>query len=151
MAPSAPTGPRLAPKGSKSKKATSLLERAKGKELRQAKRIERSYTRERKIEVLMYLLNHRVPDVRTRRFPRRRIGQPHEGESTQQSAVHKDCGDHIWFRAPTYSEASEFWNIPTPTIQGWWDARKKLLKGTGVELPEMAGMGLSPVPNDRPL
>ncbi|KAK3298862.1 uncharacterized protein B0H64DRAFT_454502 [Chaetomium fimeti] len=129
-------------------KRKTLLERAKAKELRQAKRIERSYTRERKIEVLMYLLNHRVPDVRARRFPRRRIGQPHEGESSQQLIVQEDHGDHIWYRAPTYSEASEFWNIPTPTIQGWWDARKKLLEGTGVELPELATTGASPVLND---
>lgn len=52
--------------------------------------------------------------------------------------IRTESGQYVWYRAPTYAEASDFWNIPTPTIQGWWDSRRKLLEGTGIELPEDA-------------
>ncbi|KAK4459110.1 hypothetical protein QBC42DRAFT_143010, partial [Cladorrhinum samala] len=143
-----PTPPRrsLTQKGTERKKPgpapKPLSERLKNKPLKQVKRIERSYTRERKVEVLLYLLQHRVPDPRPRKVPRRRIGQPHEEELTQPM-VANEYGELVWYRAPTYSEASEFWKIPTPTIQGWWDAREKILEGTGFELPKVGPGGVS--------
>ncbi|KAK3996527.1 hypothetical protein QBC44DRAFT_355680 [Cladorrhinum sp. PSN332] len=146
--PPKPTPPRrsLTLKGLERKRPgpppKPLSERLKNKPLKQVKRIERSYTRERKVEVLLYLLQHRVPDPRPRKVPRRRIGQPHEEELTQPM-VTNEYGELVWYRAPTYSEASEFWKIPTPTIQGWWDAREKILEGTGFELPQVGPGGVS--------
>ncbi|CCC06224.1 unnamed protein product [Sordaria macrospora k-hell] len=108
------------------------------------RRVERSYTRERKIEVLQFLLNHRIADYRPRKAPRRRIGQPaHEQEPVPQTSTRDENGQLVWYRAPTYVEASEWWKIPIPTIQGWWDNREKILEGTGIELPK-ANPGDSP-------
>ncbi|KAK0668121.1 hypothetical protein QBC41DRAFT_394543 [Cercophora samala] len=118
-----------------------LSEKLKAKALKQIKRVERSYTRERKIEVLLYLLTHRVPDQGPRKTPRRRIGQPQEDCSTQP-VVENENGELVWYRAPTYAEASAFWKIPTPTIQGWWDSRDKLLEGTGIEVPKVGPGGV---------
>ncbi|KAK3393168.1 hypothetical protein B0H63DRAFT_516370 [Podospora didyma] len=119
-----------------------LSERLAMKAAKPVRRVERSYTRERKIEVLMFLLNHRVPDPRPRKVPRRRIGQPHEEELTQPMVATPN-GDLVWYRAPTYAEASSWWKIPTPTIQGWWDSREKLLEGTGIEIPKVGPGGLA--------
>ncbi|KAK0723974.1 hypothetical protein B0T21DRAFT_351098 [Apiosordaria backusii] len=118
-----------------------LAEKLKAKALKQIKRVERSYTRERKVEVLLYLLTHRVPDSGPRKTPRRRIGQPQEDCSTQPIVENKN-GELVWYRAPTYAEASDFWKIPTPTIQGWWDSRDKLLEGTGIEVPKVGPGGV---------
>ncbi|KAJ4290134.1 hypothetical protein N0V88_006641 [Collariella sp. IMI 366227] len=148
MAPTPPSSTRrpLTLKGLPRKKPgpvpKPLSERLKNKPPKQVRRVERSYSKERKIEVLMYLLNHRVPDARPRKVPRRRIGQPHEQE-LNQPMVQDQNGEFVWYRAPTYAEASEFWKIPTPTIQGWWDSRKKLLEGSGFDLPEVGPGGLS--------
>ncbi|KAK4154655.1 hypothetical protein C8A00DRAFT_32548 [Chaetomidium leptoderma] len=152
MAPSAPTRPRLTLKGLPRKRPgpapKPLSERLKNRPPKQVKRVERSYTRERKIEVLVYLLNHqvRVLDDRLRRVPRRRVGQPHESNELAEPVVQEENGEFVWYRAPTYAEASDFWKIPTPTIQGWWDSRKKLLEGTGIELPQVDPVGFSATP-----
>ena len=127
-----------------------LSERLKGKPMKPLRRVERSYTRERKIEVLMYLLNHRIPDNRHRRqVPRSRVGQSHEQDWTQ-SMIQNESGEYVWHRAPTYAEASQFWKIPTPTIQGWWDSRKKLFEGSGIELPENVSPDETPTPTPTP-
>ncbi|KAK0656152.1 hypothetical protein B0T16DRAFT_398713 [Cercophora newfieldiana] len=97
-------------------------------------RKERSYTRDRKIEVIMYLVKHKIKEVRSyRRVARRRIGQ-YPGDGDLEPEMGPD-GQMIWHRAPTYAEASEFWKIPTATISNWWEHREKILKGTGIELP----------------
>ncbi|KAK4127083.1 hypothetical protein N657DRAFT_687434 [Parathielavia appendiculata] len=154
MAPSAPPPPRvrLTKSGRPWKRMgpapKPLAERLKNRGLKEVKRVERSYTRERKIEVLLWLLNHRVEDVRGHR-PRRRIGDPIEMEVANPGTEEALNGVLIWNRAPTYAEASQYWKIPVPTIQGWWDARKKILDGTGVELPEVGRGGpitLTPAP-----
>ena len=86
------------------------------------RRVERSYTRERKVEVLMYLLNHRIADPNPKRVARRRIGQPHPDDlPLPQEQMIPDGrgpnGELIWYRAPTYAEASEYWKIPVPTVK----------------------------------
>ncbi|KAK4034006.1 hypothetical protein C8A01DRAFT_39524 [Parachaetomium inaequale] len=159
MAPSAPARPRLTLKGVERKRPgpapKPLSEKLRAKPLKEVRRVKRKFTRERKIEVLLYLLNHRVADTRERRCPRRRMGQPHEEELTQPIAQGEN-GNFVWYRAPTYTEASKFWKIPVPTICGWWDSREKILEGTGIELPEVGPGGLSealaatgalPIPN----
>ncbi|KAK0633462.1 hypothetical protein B0T14DRAFT_561058 [Immersiella caudata] len=97
-------------------------------------RLERSYTRERKIEVLMYLVKHNIPfDTSYRKVARKRIGQ--YNEEAEFSEVGPD-GRTVSYRSPTYKEASEFWKIPVATISNWWEHRDKILEGTGIELPK---------------
>ncbi|KAK5654958.1 hypothetical protein OQA88_6715 [Cercophora sp. LCS_1] len=129
-------------------KPKPLSEKVKGWKFEKPKRRqERSYTRERKIEVIMFLLNHRVPDTREV-MPRRRYGQYDvENEPPQENPD----GTFTYFRAPTYTEASEWWKIPTATICSWWDKREAILAGSGIELPakKVHPEGASP-PNPRP-
>ncbi|KAK3363073.1 hypothetical protein B0T25DRAFT_575706 [Lasiosphaeria hispida] len=137
MAPNGPpviTPPKLL-KPLLTKKGT--LRKRPGPAPKPRKRVEQSYTRQRKIDVLLFLLNHRVADSRLRKVPRRRIGQPHDQEP-EQPMIRDANGELVWYRAPTYIETSKFWKVPVPTIQGWWDAREKILEGTGIELPAAA-------------
>ena len=55
-------------------------------------RIQRSYSRERKIDVILFREHHRVLDTSTRLY------QP-----------------------PTFEQIAAFWKIPESTIQGWWN------------------------------
>lgn len=110
------------------------------------RRQERSYTRERKIEVIMFLLNHRVPDTREV-MPRRRYGQY---DVENEPPVENPDGTFTYFRAPTYTEASEWWKIPTATICSWWDKRETILVGTGIELPPKKVYPDAGPPNPRP-
>ncbi|KAL2175405.1 uncharacterized protein P884DRAFT_279210 [Thermothelomyces heterothallicus CBS 202.75] len=70
--------------------------------------VERTYTRERKIEVLINLLNFREPDACLTRFPRRRIGQSYEGERMlSHRMVREPSGAFVRYRAPTYRSPEE--------------------------------------------
>ncbi|KAK1757695.1 hypothetical protein QBC47DRAFT_296547, partial [Echria macrotheca] len=95
-------------------------------------RQERSYSREQKIEVIMFLLRHRIEDNRPWGAPRRRNGQS-DGYLFEERE--KEDGTVVLMRAPTYAEASKWWQIPQATICSWWDKREKILEGTGIELP----------------
>ncbi|KAH8812934.1 hypothetical protein F5884DRAFT_318914 [Xylogone sp. PMI_703] len=77
--------------------------------------LRRSYSKERKIEVLMFLLYHQVgiSPRTTYRVPKYRTGLP---ESTNS------C-----YRPVTIKEASEFWKIPEGTIHEWWVRRDRIL------------------------
>lgn len=58
------------------------------------RRVERSYSREKKIEVLMFLMHHRVPKD-------------------------DDEDDGIEYRCPAQTEASQWFKIPQRTIAEW--------------------------------
>jgi hypothetical protein len=62
-------------------------------------RIERSYSRERKIEVILFREHHRVLDPSTRLY-----------------------------RPPTFEQIVAFWKIPETTIQGWWNSRDTIIE-----------------------
>src|SRR5271167_2632169 len=62
-------------------------------------RIERSYSRERKIEVILFREHHQVLDTSTRLY-----------------------------RPPTFEEIAAFWKIPKTTIRGWWDSRDTIIE-----------------------
>ncbi|RPB00518.1 hypothetical protein L873DRAFT_1564006, partial [Choiromyces venosus 120613-1] len=64
-------------------------------------RIRRSYSKARKIQVLLFLLHHRVAV-----------------DGTAQSQ----------FRPPTQLEASRYWKIPEATISQWWLKRDEILQ-----------------------
>ena len=130
-----PNGRSAANRGPKPR---SLSERAKEWKFDKPKtRPERTYSRERKMQVIMFLLNHRVPDTRLV-MPQRRVGQLVEDEP--RGEIRED-GTVVIYRAPTYAEASKWWQIPTATICSWWDRREKLFEGTGIELSKKAGGG----------
>ena len=62
-------------------------------------RIERSYSRERKIEVILFREYHRVLDTSTRLY-----------------------------RPPTFEQIAAFWKIPETTIRGWWDSQDTIIE-----------------------
>ena len=78
-------------------------------------RIIRSYSRERKIQVLLFLLHHRVQDDQRRRA---RAGCTN---------AETELSDGTIYRPPTAAEASAYWKIPEPTIKSWWRQRDKIV------------------------
>jgi hypothetical protein len=66
-------------------------------------RVQRSYSRERKIEVILFRKHHRIQDIDL------------------------DTGLLI-YRPPTFLEVAAFWKIPDSTIRGWWQDQETILK-----------------------
>jgi hypothetical protein len=62
-------------------------------------RIERSYSRERKIEVILFREHHQVLDTSTRLY-----------------------------RPPTFKQIAAFWKIPEDTIRGWWNIQNTIIE-----------------------
>ncbi|KAF2186694.1 hypothetical protein K469DRAFT_726176 [Zopfia rhizophila CBS 207.26] len=77
-------------------------------------RIERSYSRERKIEVLLFLIHHRVKDDQRRR--------------ARAGCANVELSDGTVYRPPTTAEASAYWKIPDRTIRAWWQQRDKIVE-----------------------
>jgi hypothetical protein len=74
------------------------------KTLRQISRVERSYSRSKKIEVLTFILHHRVFDL--------------------TSFKSRDG-----YRPPSVHEASRFFKIPVQTIRNWIKAQDTIISG----------------------
>ncbi|EFQ28800.1 uncharacterized protein GLRG_03944 [Colletotrichum graminicola M1.001] len=91
-----------------------LHERTSYKERAPVKRLERSYTAQRKREVIMFLESHKLPcddnDTRARR-----------NRADQQPPAEKG------YRWPTLSEASEWFKVPEGTIHSWWQKRDNIM------------------------
>ena len=66
-------------------------------------RIERSYSRERKIEVILFREHHRV------------------------QSIDLDTGLPI-YQLPTFQQMAAFWKIPEDTIRGWWNNRNTIIE-----------------------
>jgi hypothetical protein len=66
-------------------------------------RIQRSYSRERKIEVILFREHHRI------------------------QSINLDTGLLV-YRPPTFQQMSAFWKIPEDTIRGWWKSRETIIK-----------------------
>ena len=66
------------------------------------KRIERSYSRERKIEVILFRQHHRV------------------------QSIDLDTG-LIVYLPPTFLQMADFWKIPSETIRDWWRSRETII------------------------
>ncbi|GKT40065.1 uncharacterized protein ColSpa_00246 [Colletotrichum spaethianum] len=94
-----------------------LHERAAYKQRAPVKRMERSYTDQRRREVIMFLENHKIAcdenDVRARRTW-------NGGREDQQPPAEKG------YRWPTLREASEWFKVPERTIHSWWKRRDKI-------------------------
>src|SRR5450432_1833789 len=66
------------------------------------KRVERSYTRERKIEVILFREHHRV------------------------QSIDLDTGLMV-YSPPTFQQISAYWKILEVTIRGWWNTRDAII------------------------
>ncbi|OJD32395.1 purine-cytosine permease fcy22 [Diplodia corticola] len=70
-------------------------------------RVERSYSKAKKIEVLMFLQHHRVLRTVNQDFLYRSMREPAKDP----------------YRRPTFAEASRWFKISNRTIENWWKAR----------------------------
>jgi len=74
-------------------------------------RVERSYKHQKRVEVLLFLLNYRL------------TGTPGRGGPHRQGLPDSQDG----FHPPTFFEASQFFKIPEATIKSWWKKRDQLV------------------------
>jgi hypothetical protein len=72
------------------------------------KRLQRSYSREKKIQVLTFLLHHRIVRSRLAQQPRRR-----QGASEADAFLSVDL---LTYRDITLKEAAAFFKIPLATV-----------------------------------
>jgi hypothetical protein len=86
------------------------------------KRLQRSYSREKKIQVLTFLLHHKM--VRSRLAQQRRRRQ---GASETDALLTMDL---LTYRDVTLEEAAAFFKIPLATVGRWWAGREAILQGT---------------------
>ncbi|KAJ0164227.1 hypothetical protein CTA2_1483 [Colletotrichum tanaceti] len=114
-----------------------LHEKAAYKHRAPVKRAERSYTDQRRKEVILFLENHKVACDEDGVRGRRTRNGGHEG---QQPPAEKG------YRWPTLEEASKWFKVPESTIHGWWKRRDKIFgrvprKLTKVEQRRLAEEG----------
>ena len=115
---SIPTNARLPPVRKKPRpKPKPLLDRKAVD--KPVKRQQRSYSREKKIQVLTFLLHHKV--VRSAGQQRRR----REGASEADASLPVD---RLIYRDVTLEEAAAFFKIPIRTAGGWWAQRDTILQ-----------------------
>ena len=74
-----------------------------------------SISTRKKLQVILYLLHHRIeePEVRNRSKPKRRCLEGLEWDD--------------YYRPPTTAEVSEHFKIPATTIQSIWEKRYKIV------------------------
>jgi hypothetical protein len=84
------------------------------------KRLQRSYSREKKIQVLTFLLHHKM--VRSRLAQQRRRRQ---GASEADAFLSVDL---LTYRDVTLEEAAAFFKIPLATVGYWWARREAILQ-----------------------
>ena len=121
--------PDLAPARKKPKKPGKTLSTIsdrvyRPKRVTAIKRPQKNCSRNRKIEVLMFIHHHRVvlePSGVGYRLPRVPVGL----EITSEKKLN---GTTIYYRPPTFSEASNFWKVPLRTIEYWWAHQATILE-----------------------
>jgi len=99
------------------------LEERPYKQPKPISRVQRSYSRERKVEVILYLLHHRVQDDQNRRI---RAGESRIGATEPTEPTQPTDSTGVTYRAPTYHEASAHFKIPATTIAAWWKQKDKI-------------------------
>ena len=102
--------PKSVPKR-RGKKIKTLTERAMCI-FKPVQRVERSYSYEKKVQVLLFLEKHQVP------INKITVGRPRKDAPT--------C-DTPGYRPPTFHEAADFFKIPLEIIHKWWSQRDKLV------------------------
>ncbi|KAI0884371.1 uncharacterized protein GGS22DRAFT_22539 [Annulohypoxylon maeteangense] len=119
----------------------------------QSVRHNNRYPKKRKIDVLLWLVNHRVADTRRNEFgqpptPRLKSGQKPIPE--EQLRELKQCKDHIIYRPATYREAEKHWNIQGAIIASWWQRKEKYLPSAEIEKSKYYMIKSSPNRNFKP-
>ncbi|KAI0855431.1 DDE superfamily endonuclease-domain-containing protein [Xylaria cubensis] len=85
------------------------------------RRVERTYSKRRKVEVLLFLDNHRIPITQTTRDG---DVMPPNTSRTLVGAFSVEKG----YRRPYLKEVAEYFKISShSTIQYWWSQREKIL------------------------
>ncbi|KAK4234662.1 hypothetical protein C8A03DRAFT_18485, partial [Achaetomium macrosporum] len=102
-----------APRRRRGPKTTPLAQRAPSKVFKPIQRIERTFSRQKKIEVLSFLHHHRIYNPERRLDFRLRSGT-------------QDNGD---YRPPTLAGASVFFQIARSTIKTWWKNLEAIVEG----------------------
>jgi hypothetical protein len=69
-------------------------------------RVERSYSREQKIEFILFQIHHRIQSI-------------------------TPITNLVSYRPPRLKEVEGFWKIPEKTIYVWWNNRGKILQSKG--------------------
>jgi hypothetical protein len=116
---------RLAPPSVRKKpgpKPKSLLDRKAVD--KPVKRLQRTYSREKKIQVLTFLVHHKVVRARQRQQRRR------DGASEADALLSIDV---LLYRDVTLEEAGAFSKIPVTTIYNWWARREAILQNNSRE------------------
>ncbi|KAI1424391.1 hypothetical protein F5Y12DRAFT_715339 [Xylaria sp. FL1777] len=96
-------------------------------------RPQSSFTRKRRTEVLLWLIDNRVATAQTTT-----VGEPYIASSVRQGQTPLTEDDHkalkeafrengVIYRPPTYQDASVIFNIGRANIASWWVKRKKYL------------------------
>ncbi|KAI0457719.1 hypothetical protein F5B21DRAFT_462881 [Xylaria acuta] len=84
------------------------------------KRAERSYSKRRKVEVLLFIENHRIPIEKT-------TGSGHLLPPTPSQTLAGASVVEEGFRRPFLREVAEYFKISKSTIAYWWSQREKIL------------------------
>ena len=111
-----PSTPHPPPKKKPGPKPKPLTERAVAN--KPVKRLQRSYSREKKIQVITFLAQHKKVKTRERQNRRR------TGTDDSHAALKTDA---LTYRDVTLREASQFFKIPVATLSNWWQLRDDIL------------------------
>jgi hypothetical protein len=87
--------------------------------------LQRSYSREKKIQVITFLVHHKVVRSRLTQQRRRR-----EGASEADVLLSMDL---LTYRDVTLEEAAAFFKIPVRTVGGWWAKREAIVQNNSRE------------------
>jgi hypothetical protein len=93
---------------------------------RPVKRVERSYSRRRKQDVLLFLFHHRIPKtLNTSEFIHRSSIPAFTNSSRILSGLEDSVEDG--FRRPTSKEAAVYFQIASEkTVRKWWESRDRI-------------------------
>lgn len=90
------------------------------------KRVERSFTKERKVEVLLFLECHRVRKAVPKKAPLKK-----NSVATRAKRAAEETDTIVKWIRPTQHQASVYWKIPENTIRNWWTAREGIFGQQG--------------------
>lgn len=105
-----------------------IEERARYQARGPLKRMERSYTDQKRREVVMFLQNHKIR-VTDENDIRARKGW-NGGREDQQPP------EEPGYRWPTLKETSDWFKVPERTVHSWWKRRQKILGNAPKKLTE---------------
>jgi hypothetical protein len=82
------------------------------------KRLQRRYSREKKIQVITFLARRK--EVKPRERQNRRRTGPDDSDAALET-------DALTYGDVTFQEASQFFKIPVATLSDWWQSRDDIL------------------------